>query len=402
MFDPLDLYTPEDAVDASEDQSNLLLGSKDSESIHDTDFNDEDENLPIDSLDLPSVHYAPPAAILCILLLLKPTDQINFQNSTNSNLTTSQICLQKGISMELLNATVEYYQTWDNKRLKTAEKICEKIPTLATASEVLLNYYTLILKNYEKNSFTMKDQIIKEVSMRISENCGRTALPTMSRHFTFENLSKNIEIYEPSLTADNLGWKTWGSSFILSQKLINIVPHVNPTKFQRVLELGSGTGLAGISWFMKWIETYGTSNIEMFFTDLQEIVPNLRKNVENNGLSGISVVDTLDWTCPKDFTDKYSGEKFDVIIVSDPIYSPNHPKLVVDMIKLLLSPNGTCHLEIPLRDKYSKERNSLGRLLEANGLQVIKQINDQGMDDWGKVDYLYQMIEWKQSGMKLT
>ncbi|CAR29938.1 ZYRO0G20548p [Zygosaccharomyces rouxii] len=396
MFDPLDLYTPEDIADAPPDQVNLLLSSKDSESIHDSDFNDEDENLPIDSLDLPSVHYAPPEAILCILLLLKPTDQINFQHSKDSNLTTSQICLQKGISMELINATVKYYQTWGNKRLDTEKKICEKIPTLATIAETLLNYYTLILKHYEKTSNWIQDQIVKEASMRICENCGRTALPTMSRRFTFENFSRNIEIYEPSLTADNLGWKTWGSSFILSQKLIKIVPHFNPTKLHRVLELGSGTGLAGISWLMKWIEIHGNSNIEMFFTDLQEIVPNLRKNVEINGISDNSVVDTLDWTCPEDFVDKYSSEKFDIIIVSDPIYSPNHPKLVVDMISLFLSTNGICHLEIPLRDKYSKERNSLWELLEKNSLQVIEQENDQGMDDWGKVNYLYQRIEWKK------
>lgn len=396
MFDPLDLYTPENAVDTTRDQANVLLSSKDSEVIYDTDFNDEDENLPIDYLDLPSVHYAPSAAILCILLLLKPTDQINFQNSKSRDLTTSQLCLQKGISTELLNITVEYYQTWGNTRLDTTKKICEKIPTLSTTGEVLLNYYTLILKHYEKISSSVKDQIIKEVSMRISENCGRTALPTMSRHFSFENLLKNIEIYEPSLTADNLGWKTWGSAFILSQKLINTVPDINPTKILKVLELGSGTGLAGMSWFMKWIETYGNTNTAMFFTDLEEIVPNLKKNVENNGLSENSVVDTLDWAHPKSFIDKYAVEKFDIIIVSDPIYSPNHPKLVVDVITLFLSSDGICHLEIPLRDKYSEERELLWRLLKENGLHVVKRENDQGVDDWGKVDYLYQMIERKR------
>lgn len=396
MFDPLDLYTPEETVELPQVDTISFVSSTNPKPPKETEINNEDEeDLPIDSLDLPSVHYAPSETILCILLLLRPSDQINFQNGKSSGLTAAEICLQKGISTELIKPTVEYYTVWDNKRLNTAEKLCQKIPTLTTTGEGLLNYYTLILKHYEKTSSFLKEQIVKEASMRISENCGRTALPSMSRQFSFENLSKGIEIYEPSLTADNLGWKTWGSSFILSQKLINIVAHFQPTKMERALELGSGTGLAGMSWLIKWIEIHGNSNIEMFFTDLKDIVPNLAKNVEINGLSDNSIVDTLDWTHPHSFTNKYSGEKFDVIIVSDPIYSPNHPKLVVDVISSLLSPSGVCHLEIPLREKYAEERNSLWILLEQSGLKATNQENDQGVDDWGEVNYLYQRIEWQ-------
>ena len=46
---------------------------------------------------------------------------------------------------------------------------------------------------------------MKEASLGISECCGKTALPSIYRDFQFNNLPKIIKLYEPSLTADNLG-----------------------------------------------------------------------------------------------------------------------------------------------------------------------------------------------------
>lgn len=400
MFDPLDLYSPDEGLsdnheEKSHEAAKVVPDFVTSNQDDQDDHNIQGDDQPIDVLDLPSVHYASPEVILSALLLLKPKNQINFQNDKSDELTVADICLQKGITKELMDFTLGYYQTWGNSRLDTAEKICRKIPLLMSMGERLLNYYTSVLKHYEGLANPTNDQILKEVSLRISENCGRTAQPTMTRQFKFEDLNSCVEIHEPSLTADNLGWKTWGSSFILSQKLINCVSRMKPLQKMRVLELGSGTGLAGIAWLAKWVEMYGWNNIDMFFTDLEEIVPNLRKNVEVNGLALNSIVSTLDWNRPDDFMGQYSQDKFDVILVSDPIYSPNHPRLVVDVIAKMLAAEGTCHLEIPLRDKYAQERNHLWELLGNRGLRVVEQIRDEGVDDWGQVSYMYQKIEWQ-------
>ncbi|CDH10197.1 related to Putative methyltransferase [Zygosaccharomyces bailii ISA1307] len=398
MFDPLDLYTPsEDPPANKEDDVTDKILPDNGRSIQDSQVLD-DEDLPVDILDLPSVRYASAEVVLCALLLLKPGVQVNFQDLTTNELSVTEMCRKKGISRDKMNSTVSYYQVWGNTKLDTAEKICRKIPLLVSRREMLLNYYTSVLKHYDRSQNSSKDLIIKEVSMRISESCGRTAQPAMKRQFKFENLERCIEIYEPSLTADNLGWKTWGSSFILSQKLINYVAQLKISRKLRVLELGSGTGLAGIAWLAKWMEVHDKLGVEMFLTDLEEIIPNLQKNVEINGLAPNSIVNTLDWTSPDAFLEQYSGKRFDYILVSDPIYSPDHPKFVVDVIARFLSPQGTCHLEIPLRNKYAQERNCLWEFLDNHGLKVVEQVEDEGVDDWGQVTYMYQKIVWRRYG----
>lgn len=296
-----------------------------------------------------------------------------------------------------------YTEIWPNPRLDSLEKICTKIPRLRSTSDkqLMLNYYTSILKKCEDNGINsyakgnIRADLVKELSMRISENCGRTAQPSMTREFNLDNVEHVIQLYEPSLTADNLGWKTWGASLILSQKVVNLLEknkdqkHIHPL---RVLELGSGTGLVGIAWASKWRQSFGTENIEMFVTDLPDIVANLKKNVQTNDLTTFVEADILDWTNPDDFIEKHGDEKFDVILVADPIYSPNHPEWVVNMLCRFLKDNGVCHFEIPLRDKYARERELLSQLLERNNFSVISEDFTDGLDDWGAVKYVYKEI----------
>lgn len=92
-----------------------------------------------------------------------------------------------------------------------------------------------------------------------------------------------LAIKEPPLTGDNLGLKTWGSSYVLAQMLHNIgqtsLSHLlSPgTDLPRppVLELGSGTGLLGLAAAAVW-------RSHVILSDLPGIVPNLSYNVEKN------------------------------------------------------------------------------------------------------------------------
>lgn len=401
MFDPLDLYTPSENVSLGKGSvlefAKHPVKSDIADGKNDYDFdNREDDESPVDILDLPSSRYASSEAILCVLLLLKPDNQVNFcSQDPNETVSVSDVCHQKGVSQYMLESLVLYYKKWNNARLNSPSKICSKIPKLnSSPKDMMLKYYTCLLKHYQESleQPSLSEEIVKQLSLRISEKCGRSAQPAMSRQFTFEKLNRPIEIYEPSLTADNLGWKTWGSSYVLSQKLVENMEKTKAADKLRVLELGSGTGLAGISWLSRWIELNGANNIEMFLTDLPEIIFNLQRNVEANELNGCATVSVLDWTDSTHFETHHTSEKFDIIIISDPIYSPGHPKLVVDMLGKFLSISGTCYLEIPLRDKYAEERKILWKLLEENGLDLTNQTLDKGMEDWGVVNYLYQEI----------
>lgn len=402
MFDPLDLYTADEVKIETEPTSSPKNGSPldsvDRESII-CEFEENIENSGfLDVMDLPQVHFAPPQAVLCVLYLLQPANQVNFSGvDTKQDVTVTSICEEKHVPVEYLDKTVTYYtKQWPNSHLDSAAKICSKVPQMvATHGASMLQYYTSVLKHYERKDLPLQDEIIRQVSLRIAESCGRTAQPSMSRKFTFDLLERSIEIHEPSLTADNLGWKTWGSSFILSQKLIKRLQKTQYSTKLRVLELGSGTGLAGISWISKWIEIYENNGTEMFLTDLPVIVPNLRKNVDINGLSNVAKVAALDWTDPSDFIVAHTDKVFHILIVSDPIYSPNHPELVVNMIERFLSDQGVCFLEIPVRPKYAKERQRLRQLLADKSFGIINEEIDQGLEDWGMVDYVYLEIKRK-------
>ena len=155
MFDPLDLYTPDDIQvealqfnlaerepkDPCSPQRDEILTAVDEEE------SDDDDTI-IDNLDLPSVKYAPPEVILCILILLKPDRQVNFNQETGKNKSVLEVCKSHGLEPDLLKRLLTWYtEEWPNKRLNSLEKICNKIPMLrfTVSKELLLGYYTSCL-----------------------------------------------------------------------------------------------------------------------------------------------------------------------------------------------------------------------------------------------------------------
>jgi hypothetical protein len=110
--------------------------------------------------------------------------------------------------------------------------------------------------------------------------------------------SFELIIREPALTGDSLGFKTWGSSYVLAQSLPRLAESSLSRLFggssrERVLELGSGTGLLGIAAAAFW-------GAPVFLSDLPNIVPNLRVNAERNTSvvarkSGSLTVGPLTW-----------------------------------------------------------------------------------------------------------
>lgn len=224
------------------------------------------------------------------------------------------------------------------------------------------------------------------------------AMPDMSRIFVIPaSPSKDftLKLHEPSLTADNLGMKTWVSSYLLScrlHKMIESAPRLMPSastlpttenKVLRALELGAGTGLVGLSF-----AALQGSSTTIHLTDLPLIVDNLAHNVHLNsellGKTGATVTtDILDWSItPERHVEE--DERYDVVLAADSLYSPQHPKWLVDTVSRTLrhGPDGRFIIEIPLRDAYQPQVRELRERMEQIGLVVVDEGEEVGYDDW--------------------
>jgi len=226
-------------------------------------------------------------------------------------------------------------------------------------------------------------------------------MPAMSRIFNVPTSSGEdytLTLHEPSITADNLGMKTWVSSYLLSRRLHNLLespPKLVPSgptepsaksdsyKPLRALELGSGTGLVGLA----FAALQGKS-ATVHLTDLPDIVPNLAHNVALNvelltSTGAIVTTDVLDWSVTPNLQPS-ALDRFDVILAADPLYSPKHPKWLVDTIGVWLSRglDARVMMEMPLRDAYIPQRQELRQRMADLGLAPILEGEETGYDDW--------------------
>lgn len=229
-----------------------------------------------------------------------------------------------------------------------------------------------------------REEVWALASTRMAERCGRMAAPTQTRDIRISGGDDDLQvkIVEPSLTSDSLGLKIWGSSYVLSKRVIRDRDFLKGD----ILELGSGTGLFGI--------VAAKLGYDMYLTDLPEIVDNMRKNVEMNGDEVVSV-DVLDWNEPEKF--EYNGKGFDTVVVADPIYSVEHPKLVADMVSRFLKHDKESQLVIqfPQRPKYQDLRDEFYSLLSKLGLTEIRREVEAGRDEFGQMNYEFSI--WKFS-----
>lgn len=400
-FDPLSLFTP--SVN-KEDNSDIRYPSYTdlaANNFIDEDLQEiEDSHLePLHVLDLPLLQLKPPAEVLIVFLrLLSPDEVYNFAATEGikhegNDIEAVKTFENKAISEDMIDTALEWLSVHCprfNNKLKLSY-----IPYLSASLKKNYDsqyngWLTRIISSEQSwiSDFECKKTISKEASLRLAENCGRTAQPEIIRKIVLPNLSKYLEdseyirLKEPSLTSDNLGLKTWGSSLILANRLVN--KNERGYLVEPVLELGSGTGLVGIISAILGHETY--------LTDLLEIIPNLQDNVELNNVK--ANVDELNWCDPSSFISKYgSDKKFSTIVLSDPIYSSKHPYWVVDMAEKFLDckKESRILIQIPLRPKFENERSLLWELMNKNFEQVEYEI-ESGFDDFGEMGFCFKMF----------
>ena len=271
-----------------------------------------------------------------------------------------------------------------------------------------------------------KEKIWDTASMRLCERSGRTGMGALTRTFRVPMVRGNanashaistvlaptkdqdavadIEIHEPALTEDNLGLKTWASSYVLARQWhelrqeLDILRGDRGTGMLQILELGAGTGLVGIA-------AAAVLGANVLLTDLPEIVPNLAWNANSNAgtvLSNGGSVRTavLDWSAPEtvqmtvprqesataEGTASSCSLSAPLIVTADPIYSPEHPALLAKAIKHHLSPREDARVvvEMPIRDAYATERKDFTRCMQDIGLVLVREQKDIGYDDWSK------------------
>ncbi|OBA29168.1 hypothetical protein HANVADRAFT_46802 [Hanseniaspora valbyensis NRRL Y-1626] len=345
--------------------------------------------------DLPPVRMLPEFVLIELITILEPEPTINF---------TQQKPKPKDVSEE----TYEWFQKKWPTDIITSCKTHEDFTTLLNSipsnenSKTIIQYLTTLLS---LPCISSSDFLMDKITRIISSYCGSSTASDTVRLFKLsDNQKEAIKIVERGITNDLIGWKTWGTSLPFSKRLMsddsifqeiqldqnkkdnNIV---ESKKNYKILELGSGTGLAGISILQK---LFNCQNFELYLTDLPEIVPNLEKNIYlNHPLSENVHILPLDWMDYSGFIEKMGSDiKFDFVVVCDCLYAPEHPGLVVNTVKQFLKKNGQLLLELPLRPKFEEERKDLWQLLTKNKFVKIREEFDHGVDDFGESSYIYQ------------
>lgn len=209
----------------------------------------------------------------------------------------------------------------------------------------------------------------------------------------------DLVVREPPLTGDNLGLKTWGSSYVLAQMLHTIgetsLSHLlrnNDKPNPPVLELGSGTGLLGLAAAPIW-------KTHVILSDLPEIMPNLHHNVEANRSTietrgGSVEAGALTWGGLADEIDADlfpTRNNFRIVIVADPLYDDNHPSLLAGAIdeQLALDTGARAMIMVPQRDATTVELNATFRdemASKSSSFVCLEETVVSGQDDWGADD----------------
>lgn len=211
-------------------------------------------------------------------------------------------------------------------------------------------------------------------------------MPALTRTFTIPLLPApapplTLSLHEPSLTGDNLGFKTWGAAYVLATHLPAIarahLAHLPPSP--SVLELGAGTGLAGLA-------AAAACRGSLLLTDLPAIVPNLALNASANAAAvaarggGRVSAEVLDWACVEP-----GAHAADVVVAVDPLYAPEHPALLARAIDACASRGGGGRVVVgfPMRDAATRGWGGELRVgLGERGFEMVGEGGGEGWDDW--------------------
>lgn len=164
----------------------------------------------------------------------------------------------------------------------------------------------------------------------------RTKLRDIIIHYT-----DNIDSIVDSMSADDFGdderfpyfLNIWDSGPVLSEYIIQSYEDL---KGKTVLELGSGTGVAGV--------VIATSGCRIIFSDYEEYSLELcRKNAVANGIKDFKTI-LGDW---REFPDL--SEKIDIVVCSDVLYEKKQVIPLSNIVKRFVLTGSTAYISDPGR-----------------------------------------------------
>lgn len=127
---------------------------------------------------------------------------------------------------------------------------------------------------------------------------------------TFDNrLSRSLKIHEDG-GESGCGGKIWIAGELLAKYVLDF----GLVGKKKVIEIGSGTGLVGLS---LGLSDKKDDDVEIYITDIDELVPLMNRNIELNGLGKTVKAETLSWG---EELPEYAKEGVDVVLAADCVY----------------------------------------------------------------------------------
>ncbi|KAI5362558.1 putative lysine methyltransferase [Septoria linicola] len=223
-----------------------------------------------------------------------------------------------------------------------------------------------------------------------------------------------IQIGElPGIVAENLGLATWGAAVVLADVLHRWTPEIKKTitndpELQTqalsntiaILELGAGTGLAGLTASALW-------SLPAVLTDLEPVIPGIQHNITLNP-SLPCHAGALDWTSPSTLnlsspssssptTVSSSQTKASLILAADTCYTSSHPLLITSTVShwLAPSPHSRAIFCYPLRTSYIEHARNLWSEMQAAGFVCIEEGREEARELWGEIGPIpYEWSTW--------
>ncbi|TDL28041.1 hypothetical protein BD410DRAFT_712773 [Rickenella mellea] len=288
--------------------------------------------------------------------------------------------------------------------------------------------------NSEESSFVDSEQLLQDAASLMSICAGAAEVGTFTRVFKFgpSTLGEEVTLQLTDAPLDNddfssVGALTWGAACVMAEMIVespddfslprslSSAVNVRGRPF-RVLELGAGTGLVGLT-IADLLNRRGV-DFKAILTDFHpSVLTNLRRNVDAAFPATPTPVKVLclDWSAfPLDFhPDLELCTPFELIIGADIVYEEKHAVWIKECLKKLLAPEAFFHLLIPLRSTHIAESNTVekdfphpsdiptgcGKGLaiahsEQFKCEAYSDYDPRSRERWTEIEYAYFRIGW--------
>lgn len=198
------------------------------------------------------------------------------------------------------------------------------------------------------------EELVHEAASILAACSGSSAQGVVSRAFRFGDIE--VVLDDAPLDSDAaVGLQTWGSSFVLAQRLVQDPALHRGFTGGRLLELGAGTGLVTLV----LVKLVSDSTTRIVSTDCHPgVLANLRANIARNGLDDRVEVRALDWSTFEAGGDEESATlgTFAHIFAADVVYEAEQCGWLSACVRALLQrPDGVFHLVVPVRRTHARE-----------------------------------------------